>query len=147
MKTPAGKPKTIARRRNPEAVAHRQPTANSNAIEAPFIAYHDGYYYVFVSFDYCCKGISSNYKTAVGRSKKVTGPYLDRNGKPMTETGGSIIAGETDRYSGIGHCGVYEFDGKWYIIAHAYDKQLNGASKLFLRPIRWNNGWPQISEE
>ena len=147
MKTPAGKPKTIARRRNPEAVAHRQPTANSNAIEAPFIAYHDGYYYLFVSFDYCCKGISSNYKTAVGRSKKVTGPYLDRNGKPMTETGGSIIAGETDRYSGIGHCGVYEFDGKWYIIAHAYDKQLNGASKLFLRPIRWDNGWPQISEK
>lgn len=146
MKTPAGKPKTIARRRNPEAVAHRQPTANSNAIEAPFIAYHDGYYYLFVSFDYCCKGISSNYKTAVGRSKKVTGPYLDRNGKPMTETGGSIIAGETDRYSGIGHCGVYEFDGKWYFIAHAYDKQLNGASKLFLHPIRWDNGWPQISE-
>ena len=144
MKTPVGKPKTIARRRNPESVAHNQPTANSNAIEAPFITYRDGYYYLFVSFDYCCKGISSNYKTAVGRSKSVTGPYLDMKGRPMTQTGGTIILGENDRYSGVGHCGVYEMGGKWYIIAHGYDKQQNGASKLFLRQIRWDNGWPTV---
>lgn len=146
MKTPVGKPVTIARRRNPESVAHNQPTANSNAIEAPFITYRDGYYYLFVSFDFCCKGISSNYKTAVGRSKKVTGPYLDMNGKPMTETGGSIVVGESERYSGVGHCGVYEMNGKWYIIAHGYDKTKNGASKLFLRELRWDGGWPTVVE-
>ena len=146
MKTPVGKPVTIARRRNPESVAHNQPTANSNAIEAPFITYRDGYYYLFVSFDFCCKGISSNYKTAVGRSKKVTGPYLDMNGKPMTETGGSIVVGESERYSGVGHCGVYEMNGKWYIIAHGYDKAKNGASKLFLRELRWDGGWPTVVE-
>lgn len=146
MKTPIGKPKTIARRRNPESVAHNQPTANSNAIEAPFITYRDGYYYLFASFDFCCKGISSNYKTVVGRSKKVNGPYLDMKGKPMLKTGGTIIAGESERYSGVGHCGVYEFDGKWYIVAHAYDKQKNGASKLFLRQLRWDDGWPTIIE-
>ena len=76
--------------------------ANSNAIEAPFIIYRNGYYYLFVSFDYCCKGLNSNYKTAVGRSRKVTGPYLDMQGKPMLKTGGTIIVGESERYSGVG---------------------------------------------
>ncbi|MCM1313352.1 MAG: family 43 glycosylhydrolase [Bacteroides sp.] len=146
MKTPAGKPKTLARRRNSWSVAHNQPTANTNAIEAPFITFCDGYYYLFVSYDYCCKGLSSNYKIAVGRSKKVTGPYLDKNGKDMALTGGTILVGESDSYAGVGHCSVYKFGDKWYIAAHAYDKSNMGASKLFFREIRWENGWPVISD-
>lgn len=146
MKTPMGKPKTIARRRPAEKVAHMQGTANNNAIEAPFIAYHDGYYYLFVSYDFCCKGLSSNYKIAVGRSKSVDGPYLDMQGKDMAQTGGTILAGESGRYAGVGHCGVYEFDGKWYVVAHAYDKGRRGASKLYLREIKWENGWPVICD-
>lgn len=146
MKTPVGEPKTIARRRNPESVAHLQETANNNAIEAPFITYHDGYYYLFVSYDFCCKGLSSNYKTAVGRSKKVTGPYLDKEGKDMAATGGTVIAGESENYSGVGHCSVYKFGDKWYIAAHGYDKKRRGASKLFLREIEWKDGWPVIKE-
>ncbi|MCM1451870.1 MAG: alpha/beta fold hydrolase [Clostridium sp.] len=144
MKTPIGKPKTIARRRPANKVAHMQGTANNNAIEAPFIAYHDGYYYLFVSYDFCCKGLSSNYKIAVGRSKSVDGPYLDMQGKDMAQTGGTILVGESGRYAGVGHCGVYEFDGKWYVVAHAYDKGRRGASKLYLREIKWENGWPVI---
>lgn len=146
MKTPVGEPKTIARRRNPESVAHLQETANTNAIEAPFIVYHDGYYYLFVSYDFCCKGLSSNYKTAVGRSKKVTGPYLDKEGNDMGATGGTVIAAESDNYSGVGHCSVYNFGDKWYIAAHGYDKKRRGASKLFLREIEWKDGWPVIKE-
>lgn len=147
MKTPVGEPKTIARRRNPASVAHLQPTANNNAIEAPFITYHDGYYYLFASHDFCCKGLSSNYKTVVGRSPNVTGPYLDKEGKDMAATGGTLLVGESDKYSGVGHCSVYEFDGKWYIAAHAYDKSRHGASKLFLREIRWDDGWPVILDK
>lgn len=144
MKTPKGKPVTIARRRNPDSVAHWQPTANTNAIEAPFITYKDGYYYLFVSYDYCCKGINSNYKTAVGRSKNVAGPYLDKDGKDMASTGGTILVAEGPDYSGVGHCSVYDFGGKWYIAAHGYDKRRNGASKLYLREIDWKDGWPEI---
>ena len=147
MKTPKGKTKTIARRRSPEKVAHLQENANFNAIEAPFITYHDGYYYLFVSFDFCCKGLGSNYKIAVGRSKNVAGPYLDKEGKDMAETGGTILAGPNDKYAGIGHCSVYEFDGKWYLAAHAYDKSKRGASKLFLREVKWENGWPVIMDK
>ena len=147
MKTPIGKPKTVARRRSPCSVAHGQPTANTNAIEAPFIVKNDGYYYLFVSYDFCCKGLSSNYKTAVGRSKTVDGPYVDKQGRAMTDTGGEILIGETDNYSGIGHCSVYNIDGKWHFAAHGYDKKLNGASKLILKEVNWIDGWPILSEE
>ena len=67
------KPQTIARRHVVgDASAEPNPTskfAGTNAIEAPFIMRHGGYYYLFVSWDYCCRGIKSNYRLAVGRSK------------------------------------------------------------------------------
>ncbi len=144
MKTIVGDPVTIARRRPADKVAHGNATANTNAIEAPFIVKRDGWYYLFVSYDYCCKGLSSNYKTAVGRSRSVNGPYLDKSGRPMTECGGEILVGESPEYSGVGHCSVYDIDGQWYFVAHAYDKSKRGASKLFLRPINWVDGWPTI---
>ena len=147
LKTPIGKPQTIARRMPQDSFPHLQADAGINAIEAPFIVYKDRYYYLFVSIDYCCKGLDSNYRIAVGRSRRITGPYLDRNGNRMLDGCGEVLASETDRYSGIGHCGVYEFDGKWYIVAHAYDKQMNGASKLFLHRLEWKKGWPVIVME
>lgn len=67
--------RTIASRRS----SNPSIKAGSNAIEAPFIFRHAGYYYLFVSFDYCCRGAKSDYKVAVGRSKSVTGPYLDQS--------------------------------------------------------------------
>ncbi len=147
MKTPIGHPVTIARRRPADKVAHGNETANTNAIEAPFIIKHDGWYYLLVSYDFCCKGLSSNYKTAVGRSKNVEGPYVDRNGRPMNECGGEILVGESPEYSGVGHCSAYNMDGKWYFIAHAYDKNKRGASKLFIRDIKWVDGWPVLADK
>ena len=44
------------------------------AIEAASIISHNGFYYLFVSFDLCCKGVSSTYRTMVGRGTNITGP-------------------------------------------------------------------------
>ena len=75
--------RTIARRYSPTAKnVPANPTskyAGTNAIEAPFIYKHGGWYYLFVAWDYCCRGSLSNYRVAVGRSRTVDGPYLDRN--------------------------------------------------------------------
>ncbi|MCM1022158.1 MAG: family 43 glycosylhydrolase [Muribaculum sp.] len=141
MKTPVGTPTTIARRYNQDSIQNK-----ANAIEAPFIVRHNGYYYLFASIDYCCKGLNSNYKTIVGRSKSITGPYVDKTGTDMKTGGGTILLQADSRYAGIGHCGVHRFDGKWYIVAHAYDKRHRGTSKLFLREIQWSNDWPGIIE-
>ncbi|HBY62348.1 MAG TPA: arabinan endo-1,5-alpha-L-arabinosidase, partial [Solibacterales bacterium] len=61
------------------------------AIEAPFILKRGGYYYLFASFDFCCRGVKSTYNTVVGRAERITGPYLDRSGKPMLEGGGTLL--------------------------------------------------------
>ena len=91
------KPRTIARRYDPNfKPTEPNPTskfAGTNAIEAPFIFKHGGYYYLFVSWDYCCRGAKSNYRVAVGRSKTVDGPYLDRTGKDMANGGGTLFMG------------------------------------------------------
>lgn len=147
MKTPVGQPQTISRRMKSADTPYLQEKANDNAVEAPFIVHHDGYYYLFVSFDYCCKGLDSTYRTVVGRSKDIAGPYVDKEGEAMTEGGGSPLVGPGDRYAGIGHCSVYDLGGKWYFLAHAYDKSLRGASKLYVRELHWKDGWPELTGE
>lgn len=119
--------------------------AGNGAIEAPFIYQRGQYFYLFASIDFCCKGLNSTYKTIVGRSKDVRGPYLDKEDKPMYAGGGELIAGETDKYAGIGHCSVYDYDGKTLFVAHGYDKEDNGRSKLVIKEILWDEeAWPSI---
>ncbi len=144
--TPVGRPRTIARRRNPDAVAHGAVEANANAVEAPFIIRHGGYYYLLVSFDYCCQGLRSTYKTAVGRSRRIGGPYRDREGRKMLAGGGTVLLGETADYAGVGHCAVYEVDGQWYFLAHGYAKDRGGQSELVVRKMRFADGWPVIGD-
>lgn len=118
---------------------------NKGAIEAPFLFHRNGYYYLFVSFDNCCQGLKSTYKVAVGRSKTITGPYLDNQGKDMLLGGGTIVLKGNERYPGVGHCSVYTRRNKDYIFFHGYDRHYNGMSKLLIREIRWDkNGWPVI---
>ena len=134
--------RTIARKRGSQST---ETEPGDNAIEAPFIFRHGEYYYLLVSHDYCCKGVESTYKIAVGRAKEVQGPYLDKEGRRLDQGGGTIIARGNDRYAGVGHCAAYTFDGADYLIAHAYDLNKNGMSVLVVRPITWDSeGWPAI---
>ncbi len=143
-------PRTIARRYHPSyKPTEPNPTsrfAGTNAIEAPFIFKHGGYYYLFVSWDYCCRGAKSNYRVAVGRSKNVEGPYLDRSGKDMAAGGGTlVIEGDKQQWEAAGHCAVYTFDNQDIFICHGYSAKLNGAALLIQRPISWTaDGWPEL---
>ena len=142
--------KTIARRHRPgDPSAAENPTsrfAGRNAIEAPFILKHGDYYYLFVSWDYCCRGAQSNYRVAVGRAKQIDGPYLDRSGRPMTEGGGELfLEGDKQEYEAAGHCAVYDLpSGETLFICHGYSTRMNGASILIQRIVEWTaDGWPQ----
>jgi len=114
------------------------------AIEAPYIFRKDGWYYLFVSFDKCCRGMDSTYKIMVGRSRSVTGPYLDRTGKPMLEGGGTLVLGGNENWVALGHNAAYTFDGKDYLVFHAYETADNALQKLRILPLSWEDGWPVV---
>jgi beta-xylosidase len=94
--------------RRPRAGRHETPP-QEGALEAPFIVRHDGCWYLFASFDFCCRGAKSTYNIRVGRARKVTGPYLDRDGVPMTEGGGTLVLeATTPAWRGPGHQAVLQ---------------------------------------
>ena len=147
----SGSQKTIARRCAPKDTLKADPNPTSkyagrNAIEAPFIFRHGDFYYLFVSWDYCCRGAKSNYRVAVGRSKKVDGPYVDREGRDMLSGGGVLFfEGDKTEYEAAGHCAVYDFDGDTIFICHGYSATKNGVSLLIQRPVSWtDDGWPTL---
>jgi arabinan endo-1,5-alpha-L-arabinosidase len=120
-------------------------SAGNAAVEAPFIYRKGDYYYLFASFDFCCRGPKSTYKMVVGRSDKVTGPYVDKQGKKMTHGGGSLLLEGDKRWHGVGHNSVYNFDGQDYLVFHAYDAEDEGKSKLRIEKLSWDkNGWPVV---
>lgn len=117
-----------------------------NAVEGASIVRHGGYYYVFASFDYCCRGVDSEYRVVVGRATSITGPYVDQTGLPLLNGGGTEVLRGYNEFAGPGHGDVY-FDGTTYWYPHHYyDTTDNGAPKLSVRKIVWNDGWPTLSD-
>jgi arabinan endo-1,5-alpha-L-arabinosidase len=120
-------------------------SAGNGAIEAPFVIRKGKYYYLFASVDYCCRGVNSTYKMIVGRSEKVTGPYIDKTGESLVKGGGTIVLQGDKSWYGVGHNSAYTFDGKDYLVFHGYDAADNGRSKLIIKTMNWSDdGWPVV---
>ena len=149
---PGQQPRTIARR-HPVGCTTAEPNptskfAGTNAIEAPFVMKHDGWYYLFAAWDYCCRGAKSNYKVVVGRSRTVDGPYVDDKGVKMTDGGGLlVIEGDGKVFEAAGHCAAYSINGEDLFICHGYYLPHQGASILIQRRIEWHDGWPRLVKE
>jgi arabinan endo-1,5-alpha-L-arabinosidase len=123
------------------------PEGADNPIEGGFIFQHGGYYYLFASYDYCCRKLASNYFVACGRSKSITGPYVDKEGKPMMEGAAKTVLIERPwggtRWRGPGHCGLFHDKDRDIIVYHAYDAEHDAAPTLRLAELRWGaDGWP-----
>lgn len=135
---------TIARRPSTQKLYNYG--LEDSQIEGAFVYKHGEYYYLFASFDMCCRGLNSNYHVVVGRSKSVTGPYLDKAGFSMMDGNGTDFAiGDGKKWAALGHNSVYNVDGKDLFVAHGYSIPDNGASKLIVTEFKWDaNGWPVI---
>jgi arabinan endo-1,5-alpha-L-arabinosidase len=121
---------------------------NTSAIEAPFIIFRDGKWYLFISFDQCCQDINSTYNVRVGRSDALTGPYVDRDGIPLTQGGGTLILSSYGQWKGPGHNGVLSENGIYWVVYHAYDAKQIGIPKLRIESISWDaNGWPALPSQ
>jgi len=117
----------------------------NGSVEAPFIVKKDDYWYLFVSFDRCCRGADSTYNIRVGRSKAITGPYVDRDGVAMTAGGGTLVLeATTPSWRGPGHNGYLREGAQDYLVFHAYPAQGRGSS-LFISTVAWVDGWPRVA--
>lgn len=114
-------------------------------IEAPFIFRRGDYYYLFVSWGLCCQKEKSTYHLVVGRSKAVTGPYLDKEGKDMAKGGGSLFLAGNQDWKALGHNSAYHMNGRDYLVLHAYETADNYLQKLKILDMQWDADlWPVV---
>lgn len=112
--------------------------------EATTIIYRDGWYYLLGTHGTCCDGVNSTYNIVVGRSKNVTGPFLDNMGRDMVAGGGKMVIDGDDRQFGAGHFGRYIEDEGIEKMSFHWEADLDRSARsvLAIRPILWVNGWP-----
>lgn len=112
--------------------------------EATAMMFRDGWYYLLGTHGTCCDGANSTYNIRVGRSRKVTGPFLDNMGVDMRRGGGKLVVAASGRFVGPGHFGLLDLgDGVQKFSCH-YEADLDrsGRSVLDIRPLLWKDGWP-----
>lgn len=122
--------------------------AYNESIEASYLCRHDDYYYLFVNWGSCCQGPKSTYNIRLGRSKVITGPYLDKAGVDMLHRGGSVFLATTNGpLIGPGHASILTAQGKeWFTSDFEGDLRMNGRATLAIMPLRWNaDGWPEAT--
>lgn len=119
----------------------------SEQIEAPTLYRRGDYYYLFVNEGLCCRGKESTYRVLVGRSRAVTGPYLDDKGRDLRERGGRLVLGTQGDFIGPGHATVVNDGDKQWLAVHFYDGSRNGAATLGLRGLAWtDDAWPRVAD-
>lgn len=117
--------------------------------EATDLIYRNGWYYLLGTHGTCCDGPNSTYNIVVGRSRNVTGPYLDNVGRDMLAGGGKMVVAAGKRQTGPGHFGRYiEEDGVEKMSCHfESDFDRGGRSVLAVLPLLWKNDWPVAGEQ
>lgn len=112
--------------------------------EATDLEYRDGWYYLLGTHGTCCDGANSTYNIVVGRSRSVTGPYLDNMGRDMLRGGGKMVLSAGGRLIGPGHFGrlILEEGVEKMSCHYEADLDQSGRSVLGIRPLLWKDGWP-----
>lgn len=112
--------------------------------EATDLLYRDGWYYLLGTHGTCCDGINSTYNIVVGRSRNVTGPYVDNVGRDMIKGGGKMVVATDNHMVGAGHFGRTVIDEGVEVMSCHFEADFDrsGRSVLAIRPLLWKNGWP-----
>lgn len=133
----------------------RRPGWTDCSIEGPYMIYHkeSGYYFLFVSYG----SLNNDYNIRIGRSRNITGPFLDYNGKALTDledydasVGLMVACGyrwlDGMPYMGPGHNSVLQdFDGQFYLVSHirplnfygTFEPSLMQIRRMYMTPDNW----------
>ncbi len=114
--------------------------------EGSYIIKGPQYYYIFASRGICCKGIQSTYQVVMGRSEKIEGPYLNKQGQSWLNNQYTVFLEGNYDEPGRGHNGFFTEKDTTYMVYHAYTRSANGASMLNIRPVYTGaDGWPTLN--
>ena len=115
--------------------------------EGAYIIYENGYYYLFLSMGTCCEGLNSTYKVVVGRSRSVTGPYLDHNLKDMkNKSAGKVVIDKGSYFVGSGHNSlIKDQKGNYFTYYHTYSSDNTKYRVLAMDAVYFDEeGWPCV---
>ena len=117
--------------------------------EATDLVYREGWYFLLATHGSCCDGANSTYNVVVGRSKQITGPYLDNVGRSMLEGGGKMVVATRGGLIGPGHFGhmILEKGVEKMSIHYEADLDQGGRSVLGILPLLWKDGWPVAGDK
>lgn len=120
------------------------------AFEGAMFYKRGNYYYLICSVGSCCEGVNSTYRTVVGRSTKLTGPYLNKQGGSMYDNNYTTILKGNSRWKGTGHNSeiITDDNGDDWLLYHAYDATNPDKGRMMLLDkITWTtDGWPVIND-
>jgi len=142
----------------PQAVVHpttsHDPNDYHRLVEAAWVHYHDGWYYLFFSGDNCC-GPRAHYAVLVARARHATGPfetYAEATSNPH-----AALLAANEHWLAPGHnCVVTDAAGQDWLACHAIDPRTptfdaiddsEGYSRrvLILERITYADGWPCVA--
>lgn len=125
-----------------------RPGTVDDAIEGASLIQHGGFYYLFLSADHCCENQTAqdDYKQIVGRSTSPNGPFLDAQGAPLSEGGGSILIQGNAAWIAPGGGTAYldPNTGDSLLVFHALDMANGATPTLWIKTIQWQNDWPVL---
>ncbi len=121
--------------------------ASSREIEAPYIYQRDGWFFLFVNWGECCRGVDSTYNIRVGRSRNITGPYLDKEDNDLAKGGGTLLLDSQGPFIGPGHASIFHEGDRYWLSCHFYDGTERGRSMLAIQELTWaEDGCPVVAE-
>lgn len=130
------------------SLAQRFLLQDDPVIEGAYLLFRDGYYYLFLSFNHCCKREETRYQVRVGRAKEVTGPYYDKRGWPLRWGGGSLVIDGDGPWRGTGHNDVFSENGVDWLVHHAKHAGQDFRPFLHIRKIEWDaDSWPSVCRD
>ncbi len=129
-------------------LAQRAASVIYDPVEGSSIVKKGSYYYLFVSWDFCCNTTAStdNYKIVVGRGTSRNGPFLDQSGVDMASGGGTILlqGDGTNWIAPGGQTAYIDSTAGDLLVFHALRVQANYLDYLFVRSLTFSSGWPVI---
>lgn len=135
----------------------RRPQWMSGAVSQPYVVHNPdtGYYYLFVAYGFS----ESDSNIRVGRSRQITGPYLDVKGRDLADpddfraaAGFMISAGYrfdgSDGSKAPSRPMVFRTEeGKWFFTQETFGCA-SKEKRFEVRELLWtDNGWPVLSPE